>query len=204
MSPLPDTFSVTVDSFLTTSLEELNGAQAAGWDCEGIVGYVSPVPAPGLIPLYRYYRPDNTDHFYTTDYDSGQAVMSLYGYVYEGIACYIVPADSTIVSFDGTVPLYRYFVSDERSFHTYSTALTPGMERIEGRIWTAEQNLCSIKVEYPNGWERQRQFMAWGHRRGRCNSNNRGPWPHNAALALRGGKPGSHRRLESGHQGNIY
>jgi hypothetical protein len=54
------------------------------------------------VPLYRYWNPTNTDHFYTTnwsDLGSGR-----YGWGYEGIQCYVVPQQTP-----GTVPLYRYW-----------------------------------------------------------------------------------------------
>jgi len=38
-----------------------------GYQCEGILGYLSPNEFPGSAPIYRYWKDDTHDHFYTTN-----------------------------------------------------------------------------------------------------------------------------------------
>jgi hypothetical protein len=54
------------------------------------------------IPLQRYWNPQNTDHFYTTNWN--ELGWGAYGWGYEGIQCYVY--DSQV---PGSVPLYRYW-----------------------------------------------------------------------------------------------
>jgi hypothetical protein len=78
-----------------------------GFHLEGDVGHVLLTPVEGTVPFFRFFNPQSGDHFYTTDPDGeGQARN---GWVNEGIACHVFPADSTRAD---TVPLYRW-VSDE-------------------------------------------------------------------------------------------
>jgi hypothetical protein len=54
------------------------------------------------IPLQRYWNPQITDHFYTTNWN--ELGWGAYGWGYEGIQCYAY--DSQV---PGSVPLYRYW-----------------------------------------------------------------------------------------------
>lgn len=80
---------------------------APGYHFEGVVGHVFPNPVEGTVPLRRYFNAHSGDHFYTTDPDGEGCERN--GWVNEGIACHVFPADSTKA---GTKPLYRW-VSDE-------------------------------------------------------------------------------------------
>lgn len=42
-----------------------------------------------IIPLYRYWNPENGDHFYTMNWSELGA--GGYGYTLEGIQCYVYP-----------------------------------------------------------------------------------------------------------------
>jgi hypothetical protein len=54
------------------------------------------------VPLYRYWSPSATDHFYTTNWaELGEAAD---GYTFERIACYVWTDASR-----GGVPLFRYW-----------------------------------------------------------------------------------------------
>lgn len=54
------------------------------------------------VPLYRYWNPTNTDHFYTTNWS--ELGSGRYGWHYEGVQCYVFASQ-----LPGTVPLYRYW-----------------------------------------------------------------------------------------------
>jgi len=86
------------DHFYTTNSGEIGTTTPGvtgnyGYISEGIAGYVYPVPTPQMVPLFRYYG--NGEHFYTTN--SGEigtttpGVTGNYGYISEGIACYLSP-----------------------------------------------------------------------------------------------------------------
>ena len=89
-----------LDHFYTTKAEEIGtttSGQAGkhGYSSEGIAGYCFPFIKPGTIPLYRYFHPGGLDHFYTTNsLEIGTTIVGTtgkYGYVSEGIACYVLP-----------------------------------------------------------------------------------------------------------------
>ena len=66
---------------------------------EGIAGYCFPEEHKGTVPFYRYYRyRGQADHYYTVDVaDIGTIIPGTtghHGYKYEGIACWVVPAQS--------------------------------------------------------------------------------------------------------------
>jgi subtilisin family serine protease len=56
----------------------------------------------GTVPLYRYWNPTVTDHYYTTNFNELGWTSS--GWEFAWIECYIYPTQAT-----GTVPLYEYW-----------------------------------------------------------------------------------------------
>ncbi len=87
------------DHFYTTNIDEIGTSTPGvtgkhGYKSEGIAGYCFPNAALGTIPLYRYWRPNGSDHFYTTN--SGEigtttpGQLGKYGYKSEGVACYVI------------------------------------------------------------------------------------------------------------------
>ena len=56
---------------------------------EQTLGFIAPMPLCGATPLYRLYKPEASNHFYTTsDAERNNAINSL-GYLDEGILGYI-------------------------------------------------------------------------------------------------------------------
>jgi len=84
------------DHFYTTNIKEIDittvGMEKGGWKCEGIVGYISPVPFHGSKAIYRYYNASTLDHFYTADETelgiTEQGKLGKYNFVCEGILGY--------------------------------------------------------------------------------------------------------------------
>jgi len=79
------------------------------------------VPVVLSVPVFRYWNPLNTDHFYTTNW--AELGAGKYGYLFEGIQCYSYPSQVP-----GTLPLYRYW-NVLRGDHFYTTSwaeLGPG------------------------------------------------------------------------------
>ena len=113
------------DHFYTTNTNEI-GTVVHGltgrhsYVCEGTQGQVFTSRFPGTVPLYRYYRGQNQDHFYTTN--SGEIGTTTagqtgrHGYVSEGITGYCFPHSS----YPGTIPLYRYWKGSVGD-HFYTT-----------------------------------------------------------------------------------
>ncbi|MGH7562228.1 MAG: S8 family serine peptidase, partial [Gemmatimonadales bacterium] len=65
------------------------------------------------VPLFRYWNPANTDHFYTTNW--AELGNGRHGWGYEGIQCFVAQQQAP-----GTVPLYRYW-NPQIGDHFYTT-----------------------------------------------------------------------------------
>lgn len=77
---------------------------------------VKPIINP--VPLYRLWNDQVGDHFYTTSVAEKNAAVSIYRYVYEGIACNVDTVQAT-----GNVPFYRLW-NEPIGDHFYTTNLT--------------------------------------------------------------------------------
>ena len=86
---------------------------------EGVGFRILANPVNGTTALSRYWNPDVTDHFYTTNYcereGSNPYEVLPQGYKKEGTLgfCFCDPAE-------GTVPLHRYFIKSHKD-HFYTT-----------------------------------------------------------------------------------
>jgi len=101
------------DHFYTTNAGEIGTTQVGaagnhGYKYEGESFSVFNHHHAGLVPVYRYYKDDFHDHFYTANAaeigttHTGQA--GNHGYKCEGVLGYVSP-----VEFPGSVPIYRYW-----------------------------------------------------------------------------------------------
>ena len=100
------------DHFYTTNIKEIGNANPgsvgnSGYTSEGIQCLIYSKQVKGTVPLYRYWSPFATDHFYTTN--AGEIGTTTPGqrgkgsYKSEGITGYCFPT-----AVPGTIPLYRY------------------------------------------------------------------------------------------------
>ncbi len=100
--------------YYTTNFDEF-GNGANGWALEGVACRVfrHPEGHPGVVTLFRFYKPQSADHYYT----AGKFVPAgdLIGYNPEGPAGYIFPN-----RVPGTVPLFEYF-NYQTGDHFYTT-----------------------------------------------------------------------------------
>jgi hypothetical protein len=87
------------DHFYTTNVGEIGTAvvgQAGnhGYVAEGVLGYVSPNPFHGGVPIYRYWQESTKDHFYTTNAGeigkTNPGEVGNHGYKAEGILGYVI------------------------------------------------------------------------------------------------------------------
>ncbi len=107
------------------------GIDASMW---GVQTGASPTPSEKFVPLYRYWNPDNADHFYTTSWQ--ELGEGRWGWGFEGVQCFVSPRAG-----GGLVPLYRYWNPDIGD-HFYTTAWE---ELGEGRWgWGFEGIQCYV------------------------------------------------------------
>lgn len=156
----------------TTNLDERNSWLAGGFKDEGITCYISPVPLPGTVPLYKCML--YNDMYYATSSAERDAVISKYGFAYVGIEGYAIAANNTS---DGDVNVNRWyhpesdhsdgwewlsgevFVSsydtDRHHFYQVDPASISGYnyEGVAFRGWSTPEVLQKIKVTDPNGGE---------------------------------------------------
>lgn len=59
---------------------------------EGTLGYLSPTPQCGSVPLFRSYNARSQDHFYTVDASEHARATQGGGYTDEGITGYVWPS----------------------------------------------------------------------------------------------------------------
>lgn len=69
---------------------------------------------PVWVPLYRFYKGEDKDHFYTTLTSQGVAALSQ-GYTFERVECYVSDR-----KFSGGIPLMRLYSPSDTS-HLYTT-----------------------------------------------------------------------------------
>jgi len=67
-----------------------NAVANDGFTAEGICGYIYPDQICGSSPLYRTYNAKGTDHFYTTDPNEMNSVVTQRGFSNEGITGYVI------------------------------------------------------------------------------------------------------------------
>ncbi len=156
----------------TTNLDERNSWLAGGFTDEGITCYISPVPLPGTVPLYKCML--YNDIYYATSSAERDAVISKYGFDYLGIEGYAIAANNTS---DGDVNVNRWYrpepdhsdgwewlsgdtfvaASDMERHHFYQVdpASISGYnyEGVVFRGWSSAEVLQKIKVTDPNGGE---------------------------------------------------
>jgi hypothetical protein len=91
--------------------------------------------------LYRVYKQSNGDHLYTVSETERDNAINYFGYVDEGVACYVYETQVT-----DTVPLYRLFKSSSGDhFYTISeveldAAITSGYtyEQVEAYVFDTQ------------------------------------------------------------------
>lgn len=111
------------DHFYTSKADEIGTTTVGekgkhGYECEGILGYLSPTAFAGSVPVYRYFNRLTGDHFYTVSpTEIGSTNLGEIGnhsYIYEGILGYAYPPEHNVA------PVYRY-CHEKNKEHLYTT-----------------------------------------------------------------------------------
>lgn len=87
----------------------ITSASTYAYAYESLLGYVQDTQEAGTVPLHRYFRSSNKDHYFTT------GSITPAGYVYEGVQGYVYTAPAT-----GLVPIYGYSPYSGPADHVYS------------------------------------------------------------------------------------
>lgn len=156
----------------TTNADERNSWLAGGFSDEGITCYISPVPLPNTVPLYKCML--YNDIYYAISSAERDAVISTYGFSCIGIEGYVIPGNNTSY---GDVNVNRWYrpepdhsdgwewlsgeefvsASDMERHHFYQVdaANIPGYnyEGVSFRAWSSPKVLQKIQVTSPNGGE---------------------------------------------------
>ena len=140
-----------VDHFYTTNANEIGTTRRGqtgrhGYISEGIQCYLQSNRVACSVPLYRYWKPQGSDHFYTTNANEiGTTVhgrVGRHGYRSEGIVGYCYP-----YQVPGTVPLYRYW-KPHGVDHFYTTNINEIGTAVPGRLgrhgYVAEGVQCYV------------------------------------------------------------
>ncbi len=95
--------------FFTMNVTERNNiitGLSAYWTYEGVAWYAYPTRAAGTIPVYRFWSPVFSGHFFTmNETEKNNIISQLSAYwTYEGVAWYAYPTQVV-----GTVPVYRFW-----------------------------------------------------------------------------------------------
>ena len=111
-------------------------------DVRAMLAQLLPQSATG-VPLHRYWNAGIGDHFYTTDWAA--LGNGAWGYVYEGIACYVYPAPAPGAPAPaGSQPLHRYW-NGQLANHFYTTNFAELGAGREG--WVHEGVECHVPAQ---------------------------------------------------------
>jgi hypothetical protein len=134
------------DHFYTTNKAEYDGLPSR-YAREGVQCFVAKAAEDGHVPLYRLYRGDIDDHFYTTS-ESEKTSASGAGWSYEGIAGYVSQTPSP-----KHIPLYRaYHPGIGDHFYTTSMeeieAVAPQISRVDLKAFIKKSLKNYLKAGY--------------------------------------------------------
>ena len=118
----------------------INANWSSTWADEGQRYTAFPTPAPGTIPLYRFWSERLKGHFYTADASEKEHVRNTWPetWAYEGIAYYVYPVQPAQT---GTVPVARFWSPAlQRHFYTASATERDFVMRNWSNTWSYEND----------------------------------------------------------------
>lgn len=108
------------------------------WAYEGEAYRAHTAPAPGTVPLYRFWSAEYNGHFYTASAAERDGVISRWSrtWSYEGVAYHVYPSDSTAPN---TVAVSRFWSPSARHhFYTASAGERDGVIARWSSTWNYE------------------------------------------------------------------
>ncbi len=113
--------------FYTITPTDLAGYTYHGVEFKAFLG-----PAPGAVPVLRYYHPEKVSHFYK----ASPGLEGFDAYKYDGVEFYAYPADISPLN---SIPVYHY-ADNKRASHYFSrTASNPSGYKLSGVAFHAFQ-----------------------------------------------------------------
>jgi hypothetical protein len=127
-----------IDYFMTAYPPELAAIIGGGkWQAIPMDGqiFVYDRWVEGTVPLYRFRHYKSGQHFFTWNREEARPAVWKYGFMPEGICCYISPSPTP-----DTVPLYRLRRTAEpgAGIHRYVTNEYEQARLVESGVWVAE------------------------------------------------------------------
>ncbi len=130
--------------FFTASAAEkdaiLRTYPATTWTYEGVAFRAFPTQVAGTVPLFRFWSPRLSGHFFTADSGEKDSIIANYPpstWTFEGTAFFVYPADSAAAA---TTAVSRFWSpTSQHHFYTASVAERDGIiAAYPQRIWTYE------------------------------------------------------------------
>ncbi len=130
--------------FYTASLEERDSIVASyptsTWTYEGEAFRAFLTQKPGTVPLFRFWSPRLSGHFYTASAEERDGIIASYPkstWTYEGVAFYVYPVDTTVPN---TSAVSRFW-SPQNQHHFYTASVEEKnivLRSYPANIWTYE------------------------------------------------------------------
>lgn len=113
---------------------------ASTWTYEGVAYHAFPTPQTDTVPLYRFWSPLLSEHFYTASEAEKSSIIANYPasvWTFEGVAFNVYPSTSTV---SGSLAISRFWSpSNEHHFYTASTSERNSViANYPATIWTYE------------------------------------------------------------------
>ncbi len=116
--------------------DKLNAQPADIWLYEGIAFYASTRSFTDMLPVYRFWSPKQSSHFWTIDEKEAQKMMREQSdlWIHEGVGYYAYPPYKQPW---GTVPVYRFW-QKQRGGHLWTASDEERDKLLKDPTWTYE------------------------------------------------------------------
>jgi hypothetical protein len=125
----------TTQHYWTSDTSEVSSLESSGWTSEGLafnsidtIRQETPPPSGDLL-VYRFYIPQTTSHFWTTDLGERDSMINA-GYDYEGVSWFSSQNTSD-------TPVYRLYAPSIQQ-HLYTTDLNEKRTLVASGAWNDE------------------------------------------------------------------
>jgi hypothetical protein len=137
-SPVSDSYQAPPDNPYSASDIKANRYAGSGALSVTLRQRITNELVANQIPLYRLVNTKNGDHFYTVSAQERDNAVQAFDYIFEGIACYVLPAYDRV-----GVPLYRMLHANNGD-HFYTISEAERDRLIQSRAYTSEGAACNV------------------------------------------------------------